>query len=347
MIKKLENLEEIKRRLSDDGDLREAFDGEGEDVHGCDPDEWNAYAEDDLLGFYQVACEFLLKDLHDFDMILDHLTTTYDHFSGGRITKPNTFPGEVFAVADELETERFAAETEGLDKEIQRLETENAKLKGEGATSIVGKGFHLGAMKTIGDQLAQVKTAAWALSTWAASINWDGSGHPAAWLEGLRERIEKVQELTSGPGMKIEDGAVDRQLRGAQGEVIAEDEAEQVPPDVAAALVDLTDPPTPGRWVHEVFDVSMKETGSQFPNALEAGADPVELGRAIHAAAGAALQDGEGAAKLGRFSIGVDHAARDGVDTVAILKIHEDGKIELVDTGRGLWRFGAFERFGR
>lgn len=45
------------------------------------------------------------NELHDFDMVLDHLSRTYDHFSRGRITKPLTLPEEVFAVAAELETE--------------------------------------------------------------------------------------------------------------------------------------------------------------------------------------------------------------------------------------------------
>ncbi len=38
--------------------------------------------------------------------------------------------------------------------------------------------------------------AAYKLSTWAATINWDGSGNMHDWLEGLAERINAVQALT-------------------------------------------------------------------------------------------------------------------------------------------------------
>src|ERR1044072_1705643 len=37
----------------------------------------------------------------DFQMVLDHCTQTYAHFSGDRISKPQTLPREVFAVAEE------------------------------------------------------------------------------------------------------------------------------------------------------------------------------------------------------------------------------------------------------
>jgi len=39
----------------------------------------------------------------DFQMVLDHCTQTYAHFSGDRISKPQTLPREVFAVAEELQ----------------------------------------------------------------------------------------------------------------------------------------------------------------------------------------------------------------------------------------------------
>ena len=37
--------------------------------------------------------------------------------------------------------------------------------------------------------------AAWRLSTWAACVNWDGSENQKDWLDGLRERIELVQDM--------------------------------------------------------------------------------------------------------------------------------------------------------
>ncbi len=44
-------------------------------------------------------------------------------------------------------------------------------------------------------QLVTERDAGYKLSTWAATINWDGTGNTAAWLDGLRERIERVQQL--------------------------------------------------------------------------------------------------------------------------------------------------------
>jgi hypothetical protein len=38
-------------------------------------------------------------------MLIDHLSRTYSHFTDGRISKPNTLPEEVFALADDLATE--------------------------------------------------------------------------------------------------------------------------------------------------------------------------------------------------------------------------------------------------
>jgi len=45
-------------------------------------------------------------DLADLNMLIDHLSRTYDHFTEGRISKPNTKPEEVFAIADDLESVR-------------------------------------------------------------------------------------------------------------------------------------------------------------------------------------------------------------------------------------------------
>lgn len=47
-------------------------------------------------------------DIADMGVLADHLSRTYDHFSGGRISKPMTLPSEVFDVANELENERIA-----------------------------------------------------------------------------------------------------------------------------------------------------------------------------------------------------------------------------------------------
>lgn len=41
-------------------------------------------------------------DIVDMGVLIDHLSRTYDYFSGGRISKPMTHPEEVFALADEI-----------------------------------------------------------------------------------------------------------------------------------------------------------------------------------------------------------------------------------------------------
>ncbi len=59
----------------------------------------------------------------DFNMLVDHLSETYCHFSGGRISKPNTLPREVFAVAEELRQEDF---DEWLKEELEARKAEEA-----------------------------------------------------------------------------------------------------------------------------------------------------------------------------------------------------------------------------
>lgn len=49
-------------------------------------------------------------DLQDLSMLAGHLSTVYDHFSEGRITKPNTLPEEVIRLAGDLETDRAEKE---------------------------------------------------------------------------------------------------------------------------------------------------------------------------------------------------------------------------------------------
>lgn len=43
-------------------------------------------------------------DIADNAMLIDHLSRTYDHFSGGIISKPNTLPEEVFRIAGDRES---------------------------------------------------------------------------------------------------------------------------------------------------------------------------------------------------------------------------------------------------
>lgn len=54
---------------------------------------------------------------------------------------------------------------------------------------------------TSGD-LGTFVDAAYGLSTWAASINWDGRGNTKEWLTELETKIELVQAMT--PGVRAE-----------------------------------------------------------------------------------------------------------------------------------------------
>ncbi len=62
-----------------------------------------------------------LNELSDFNMMMDHLSRTYCHFSDGQISKPNTLPEEVFSIADEKETERTEEALAKLREENERL----------------------------------------------------------------------------------------------------------------------------------------------------------------------------------------------------------------------------------
>lgn len=48
------------------------------------------------------------------------------------------------------------------------------------------------------DALRARAEAGYQLSTWAATINWKPGDNQPEWLDGLRERIEKVQALKEG-----------------------------------------------------------------------------------------------------------------------------------------------------
>lgn len=59
-------------------------------------------------------------------------------------------------------------------------------------------------LKTVGELKAEVERlnvrveAGYKLSTYAASITWEEGDNTQVWLDGLRERIEKVQALKEG-----------------------------------------------------------------------------------------------------------------------------------------------------
>ena len=66
-------------------------------------------------------CEWIDAELHDFHMMYDHLSRTYDHFSGGIISKPQTLPEEVFRVAaDRQEEETQEAIKEAVGDAVEK-----------------------------------------------------------------------------------------------------------------------------------------------------------------------------------------------------------------------------------
>lgn len=94
----------------------------------------NAFAEGQfgVLELPPDTCEHspltrsLCNELADVAMLISHCTEVYCHFSGGRISKPNTLPAEVVAVAEELENER-------VDREVKEaLELAHSQLDAAG-----------------------------------------------------------------------------------------------------------------------------------------------------------------------------------------------------------------------
>jgi hypothetical protein len=56
----------------------------------------------------ETVAQWLKDELADYDMVMEHCSEVYYHFSGGRISKPQTLPSEVIAVAEELRSQRDA-----------------------------------------------------------------------------------------------------------------------------------------------------------------------------------------------------------------------------------------------
>lgn len=70
----------------------------------------------------------------DFQMVLDHCARIYDHFSRGRISKPNTVPEEVITLAEDFETEdraRLDAQLLAAEKKVIELTEQLATWKQE------------------------------------------------------------------------------------------------------------------------------------------------------------------------------------------------------------------------
>jgi hypothetical protein len=385
----VESIEQIKKRLEDEGDHREDM---GEEIPTGDSDFWQWTRKDDLLGFYQTAAELLLRELHDFNMLIDHCSQTYEHFSGGMITKPNTLPEEVFAAAEHLETERYEEAARDIHEAMVAAEEQCDRLEAKlrqfewvqqgiawvcldcgGIKPAHAPGCELHAMidvKVKAARRAALESAAWALSTWAASIDWEGGRSPAKWLEGLRERIEAVQALTSGPGMKQSDEGVDRQLEAARrGDLADAVQREVVQRDVDAACgprefnlekVELQSVsvvsrcpycgsgfdeegttvdgkpcthPTKLRGV-EASHVIVDDPAMKKIQVLEEG-ESIGVGRAIHTALEAAQVFGSGAAVAPPYAVGADFGDHESEATLALMRSHDDGTVEFVECARG------------
>lgn len=84
--------------------------------------------------------QWLQNELADMDMLIDHLSRTYDHFSNGRISKPNTLPEEVFRVAEDLAQEAIEEATSELRALLiaseRRAEDAEAKFKAHDDISV-------------------------------------------------------------------------------------------------------------------------------------------------------------------------------------------------------------------
>lgn len=68
--------------------------------------------------FWPPEAKDLWAELTDANTMQTHLTETYCHFTHDRVSKPLTYPKEVFAIADELETERVDREVAESLEEI-------------------------------------------------------------------------------------------------------------------------------------------------------------------------------------------------------------------------------------
>lgn len=74
----------------------------------------------------ELLAKWMDNELADYAMVLRHCSEVYGHFSGGRISKPQTYPSEVFSVAEEIREEEIA---EDVADETERLHAELDELK--------------------------------------------------------------------------------------------------------------------------------------------------------------------------------------------------------------------------
>ena len=57
---------------------------------------------------HEVIAAWLARELADFQMVIDHCEKTYCYFSRGKVSKAQTLPEVVIAIADDADSEELA-----------------------------------------------------------------------------------------------------------------------------------------------------------------------------------------------------------------------------------------------
>lgn len=92
----------------------------GEACNNCPKKEDVIISSENLNEFWKdiyphgMTMEKVLDELSDVGMLIEHCTKIYSHFSGGMISKPNTFPSEVIMMSDQREQEEFDEHVEEI-----------------------------------------------------------------------------------------------------------------------------------------------------------------------------------------------------------------------------------------
>lgn len=67
----------------------------------------------------ETVAGWMKAELADYDMVLNHCAEIYMHFSRGRISKQNTLPREVIAIAEEFDSEDINNAVKDATKEME------------------------------------------------------------------------------------------------------------------------------------------------------------------------------------------------------------------------------------
>ncbi len=83
---------------------------------------WETWWKDIVAPKGRLNREAVMRELYDYGVILDGASKVYDHITGGMISKPNTDPSVVIAVATDKENEALEEilkdEKEAWEKEF-------------------------------------------------------------------------------------------------------------------------------------------------------------------------------------------------------------------------------------